>query len=74
MFGRMGRVIPDHVQTWINSQMLPCTNLETIAKVCISTCDKFNLNMSIFHLLFLRVKVVLLKILFLAYYDHVMNS
>lgn len=35
MFGKMGLVIPDNIQTWITSQLLPYDSMETIAKVCI---------------------------------------
>lgn len=34
VFGRMGCVIPDNVQTWITSQLLPYDSMETVAKVC----------------------------------------
>ena len=38
MFGRMGFVIPDNIQTWITSQFLPYDSMETIAKVGIICC------------------------------------
>ena len=36
MFGPIGHIIPSHVQTWINTQLLPFDSIEAIAKVCNS--------------------------------------